>query len=161
MTSLLSEPNENLIKQGVESPVSAFKFASIEVAEETVVVPKSGFVITDQATIPRQAVRLIRNLRNCEQRSIHREIHAVVTVVADGRVAVVDATHDVGPCGRLYFDKCSPGVIGIGGHTGGVEENAHRIAIETVLYKPVIIGRNEKIVAGANAAEPKFDASIK
>jgi len=34
---LLSEPNEKLIKQGVESPVSAFKFASIEVAEETVV----------------------------------------------------------------------------------------------------------------------------
>ena len=54
MTSLLSEPNENLIKQGVESPVSAFKFASIEVAEATVVVPKAGFVITDQAAVARK-----------------------------------------------------------------------------------------------------------
>src|SRR5207249_11255883 len=54
---------------------------------------------------------------------------------------------DVGPCGRLYFDKSSPGVIRIGGHTGGVEENAYRIAIEAVLYEHVIVGRNEKIVA--------------
>src|SRR6478735_3333123 len=161
MTSLLSEPNEHLIKQGVESPVSAFKFASIEVAEETVVVPKSGCVITDQATKPRQAVRLIRNLRNCEQRSIHREFHAVVTVVADGRVAVVDATHDVGPCGRLYFDKSSPGVIGIGGHTGGVEENAYRIAIEAILYEDVVVGRDQEVVAGRDAAESEFDAIVK
>src|SRR4029453_1337265 len=120
MPSLLSEPNENLIKQSVESPVSAFTFASIEVAEATVVVPKAGFVIPDQAAIPRQAVGLIRNLPNCEQRSMHREIHTVVTVVADGRIAVVHATHDVGPRGRLYFDKSSPGFLGMGSNTGGV-----------------------------------------
>src|SRR4029450_8014506 len=161
MTSLLPEPNENLIKQGIESPVSAFKFASIEVAEATVVVPKAGFVIAEQAAVARKAVGLIRNLRNCEQRSIHREIHAVLTVVADGRIAVVDATHDVGPRGRSYFDKNSPGVIGIGRHTGGVEENAYRIAIEAILYEDVVVGRDEKIVASANAANPEFDAIIK
>src|SRR4029077_11885967 len=142
ITSLLSEPNENLIKQGVESPVSALKFASIEVAEATVVVPKAGFVIAEQAAVARKAVGLIRNLRNCEQRSIHREIHAVVTVVADGRVAVVDAPHDVGPRGRSYFDKSSPGVIGIGRHTRGVEENAYRIAIEAILHEDVVVGRD-------------------
>src|SRR4029453_17088682 len=115
----------------------------------------------EQAAVARKAVGLIRNLPNCEQRPIHREIHAVVTVVADGRMAVVDATHEVGPRGRSYFDKSSPGVIGIGGHTGGVEENAYRIAIEAVLYEHVIVGRNEKIVASANAANPEFDAIIK
>src|SRR4029077_19111355 len=118
MTSLLPEPNENLIKQGVESPVSAFKFASIELTEATVVVPKADLVIAEQASITRQAVGLIRNLPDWEDRSIHREIDAVVTVVTDGRIAVVDATHDVGPRGRSYFDKSSPGVIGIRGHTG-------------------------------------------
>ena len=71
MTSLLSEPNENLIKQGVESPVSAFKFASIEVAEATVVVSKAGLVIAEEAAVARQAVGLIRNLPNREQRPIH------------------------------------------------------------------------------------------
>src|SRR4029453_3207831 len=115
----------------------------------------------EQAAVARKAVGLIRNLRNCEQRSIHREIHAVVTVIADGRIAVVDATHDVGPHGRSYFDKSSPGVIGIGGHTGRVEENAHRIAIEAVLYEDVVVGRDKEVVAGANTANPEFDAIIK
>src|SRR6266699_5239352 len=142
MTFLLPEPNENLIEQDAESPVSAFKFAGVEISEATVVVPKTGLVIGEEAAVARQAVGLIRNLRNCEQRSIHREIHAVVTVVADGRIAVVDTTHDVGPRGRSYFDKSSPGVIGIGGHTGGVEENAYRIAIEAVLYEDVVVGRD-------------------
>src|SRR6478752_472744 len=161
MAALLSESNKNLIKHGVEAPVSTLKFAGVEVAEATVVVPKTGLVITDQASITRQAVGLIRNLPDCEERSIHREIHAVVTVVTDGRITVVDATHDVGPRGRSYLDHSSPGVIGIGGHTGGVEENAYRIAIEAVLYEHVIVGRNQKIVASANAANPKFDAIIK
>src|SRR4030095_11853523 len=134
MAALLPEPNKHLIKHGVEAPVPALKFAGVEVAEATVVVPKTGLVITDQPAVARHAVRLIRNLRNCEQRSIHREIHAMVTVVADGRIAGVDATHDVGSRGRSYFDKSSPGVIGIGGHTGGVEENPDRIAIEAILY---------------------------
>ena len=64
----------------------------------------------------------------------------MITVVADGRVAVVDATHDVGPRGRLYFDKSPPGVIGIGGYTGGVEENTYRIAIEANLDEDVVVG---------------------
>src|SRR4029434_524363 len=100
MTLLLSEPNENLIKHGVESPVSAFKFASVEVGEPTVVVPKTGLVITEEAVVARQAVRLIRNLAYCEKRPIHREIHAMLIVGTNGRIAIVDATHDVGPCGR-------------------------------------------------------------
>src|SRR5215831_7371145 len=123
MTLLLPEPNENLIKHGVESPVSAFKFVSVEVGEPTVVVPKAGLVIAEEAVVARNAVRLIRKLTDCKDRPIHREIHAVLIVGADGRIAVVDAAHDVGPCGRSYFDKSSPGVVGICGHTGGVEEN--------------------------------------
>src|SRR4030095_4249013 len=161
MAALLPEPNKHLIKHGVEAPVPALKFAGVEVAEATVVVPKTGLVITDQAAVARHAVRLIRNLRNCEQRSIHREIHAMLTVVADGRIAVVNATHDVGPCGRSYLDERSPGIIGMGGHTGGVEENADRIAVEAVLYEHVVVGRNEKIVAGSDSTESELDAIIK
>src|SRR5438046_9757342 len=127
MTFLLPEPNENLIEQDVESPVSACKFAGVEISEATVIVPKTGLVIGKQAAVARQAVGLIRNLRNCEQRSIHREIHAVVPVVADGRIAVVDSTHGVGPRGRSYFDKSSRGVTGMSGHSGGVDDNAYRI----------------------------------
>src|SRR6266481_2064668 len=71
IAALLSEPNKHLIKQGVEAPVPALKFAGVEVAEAAVVVPKAGFVITDQAAIPRQAVGLIRNLPNREEGPIH------------------------------------------------------------------------------------------
>src|SRR5437868_6507376 len=142
MTFLLPEPNENLIEQDVESPVSACKFAGVEISEATVIVPKTGLVIGEEAAVARQAVGLIRNLRNCEQRSIHRKIYTVFIIVADGGIAVVDATHDVGPRGRSYFDKSSPGVIGIGGDTGGVEENAYRIAIEAILYEDVVVGRD-------------------
>src|SRR4029077_3400779 len=143
------------------APVSAFKFAGVEVAEVTVVVPKTGLVIADQASITRQAVRLIRNLAYCEHRPIHREIHAMLIVGADGRIAVVDATHDVGPCGRSYLNKSSPRVVGIGGHTGGVEENPDRIAVEAVLYEHVVVGRNEKVIAGGDPTESEFDAIIK
>src|SRR5881409_513561 len=125
MTFFLPEPNENLIEQDVEAPVAAVKFAGVEIGKATVVVPKTGLVIAEEAAVSRKAVGLIRNLRNCEQRSIHREIHAVVTVVADGGIAIVHAGHDVGPRGRSYFDKSSPGVIGIRGHSGGVEENSY------------------------------------
>src|SRR4029077_614401 len=127
------EPNEDLIEHAIEAPVPTVKCACVEVGEATIVVPKASFVIAEQASIARQAVGFVRNLRNCEQRSIHREIHAVVTVIANGRIAVVNATHDVGPRGRSYFDKSSPGIIGIGGHTGGIEENTYRIAIEAIL----------------------------
>src|SRR2546430_17553571 len=148
MTFLLPEPNENLIEQDVESPVSACKFAGVEISEATVIVPKAGLVIAEEAAVARQAVGLIRNLRNCEQRSIHREIHAVVTVVGDGRIAIVDATHDVGPRGGSYFDKSAPGIIGIRGHAGGVEKNSYRIPIETVLDENNVVRRDEKIVSG-------------
>src|SRR6476620_3044567 len=123
MAALLSESNKNLIKECVEAPVSTLKFASVEVAEATVVVPKTGLVITDQAAVTRHAVGLIRNLTDCEDRPIHREIHAMLIVVADVGIAFVDATHDVGPCGGFYLNKSSPCVVGIGAHTRGVEEN--------------------------------------
>src|SRR4029077_21064412 len=71
IAALLSEPNKHLIKQGVEAPVPALKFAGVEVAEAPVFVPKAAFVITNQAAIPWQAVGLIRNLPNREERPIH------------------------------------------------------------------------------------------
>src|SRR4030095_15516814 len=82
-------------------------------------------------------------------------------IAANGWVTVIDATHDVGPCSRFYFDKSSPGVIGIGGHTGGVEEMAYRIAIEAVLYEDVVVVRDQEVVAGREAAESEFDAIVK
>src|SRR5262252_7857688 len=51
VASLLSEPNKNLIKQGVETPIAAFNLTGIEVGEVIVVVPKTGFVITEEASI--------------------------------------------------------------------------------------------------------------
>ena len=85
----------------------------------------------------------------------------MVTVVADGRIAIVDATHDVGPRGGSYFDKSAPGIIGIRGHAGGVEKNSYRIPIETVLDENIVVRRDEKIVSGGNSADPEFEAIIK
>src|SRR5215813_10492972 len=161
MASWFPESNENLVEQGIEAPVAAVHCAGVKVGVETVVVPKTGLVIAEQAAVARQAVGLIRNLADCEQRSIHREIQAVLTVVAEGGVAVVDAGYDVGPRGRSYFDKSSPGVSGIGGRTGGVDEDAFWIAIEAVLYEHVVVGRNQEVVAGSDATESQFDAIIK
>src|SRR6516164_10818620 len=121
VAALLPEANENLIEHPIETPVAAFNLTGIEVGETIVVVPKAGLVIAEEASIARQAVGLIRNLADCEDRPIHRKIHAVFTVVAERRVAIVHAAHDVGPRCRSYFDKSSPGVSGIGGRTGGVD----------------------------------------
>src|SRR5262245_42552272 len=82
-------------------------------------------------------------------------------IAANGWVTVIHATHDVGPRGRSDFDKSSPGVIGIGGHTGGIEENAYRIAIEAILYENIVVGRNQEVVAGSNAADSEFDVIVK
>src|SRR5262249_14400367 len=140
--SWVPQPNEHLIGHQIESPVAAFKLTRIEVGEAIVVVPKAGLVIAQEASIARQAVGLIRNLADCEDRPIHRKIHAVFTVVAERRVAIVHAAHDVGPRGRSYFDKSSPGVSGIGGRTGGVDENAFWVAIEAILYEDIVVGRD-------------------
>src|SRR5262249_10768554 len=106
-------------------------------------------------------VRLIASFANREHRSIHRKIRTIVTVVADGWIAVIDTTHDIGPRGRFDFDKSSPGVVWIRGHTGGVEENAYRIAIKAILYEDVIVGRDQKVVAGSDAAKSEFDTIVK
>src|SRR6516225_4461075 len=82
-------------------------------------------------------------------------------IAANGWVTVIDATHDVGPRGRFDFHKSSPGVIGIGGHAGGVKENAYRIAIETILYEDVVVRRDQEVVAGSDAADSEFDTIIK
>src|SRR6185437_2845793 len=85
----------------------------------------------------------------------------MITVVTDGRIAVVDTTHDVGSRRWSYFDKSSPGIIGIGGHTWGVKENAYRIAIEAILYEDIVVGRHQEVVAGGDAAESELYAIIK
>src|SRR5215471_20886194 len=82
VAALLPEANEYLIEHPIETPIAAFNLTGIEVGETIVVVPKTGLVIAEDALIARQAVGLIRNLPDCEHRSIHREIHAVLTVFA-------------------------------------------------------------------------------
>src|SRR5215831_17272319 len=161
VASWFAGPNKHLVKQGVQTPIAAFNLASIEVGEAIVVVPKTSLVIAEEASIARQAVWLIRNLRNCEHRSIHRKIQTVLTVIAKGRVAIVDATHDVGPRSWSYFDKSSPGVSGISGCTGGVNENAFWIAIEAILHEEIIVAGHQEVVPGSDPAKSEFDAIIK
>src|SRR4029077_348244 len=82
-------------------------------------------------------------------------------IVTDRRIAIVDPAHYISPCGWFDRDPSAPGVIGICGHTGGVEKNAYRIPIETILDENVVVRRDEKIVAGGNSADPEFEAVIK
>src|SRR5262245_23925931 len=160
MAALLPEPNENLVEHAIEAPVAAVHCAGVKVGVQTVIVPKTGLVIAEQTSITWQAVGLICNLADCEQRSIHRKIRAVMIIAANGWVPVIDATHDVGPRGRSYFDKSNSGIIGIDAHTGGVEENAYRIPIEAILYENIVVGRDQEVVARADAAKSEFDAIV-
>src|SRR5215467_56552 len=82
-------------------------------------------------------------------------------IAANKWITVIDAAHHVGPRGRSHFDKSSPGVIGIGRHTRGVKENAHRITIEAILYENIVVGRDQEVVAGSDAAESEFDTIVK
>jgi hypothetical protein len=82
-------------------------------------------------------------------------------VSADGRVAVIPAAHDGRPRGRPHLEERTPGGVGIRGHTGGVEEDADRIAIEAVLYEYVVVGRDEEVVSSSDAADAECNAVIK
>src|SRR5262249_48230144 len=153
--------DKHLIKQSVKTPVPAVNSGSVEVGEATVVVPKTSLVITDYAPVARQAVRLIANFADREDRSVHREIRAVMIVVADGRVSIVNAAHNVGPLSRSYFDEGPPSVIGISCHTGRVEKNGYRISIKPVLNEEIIVARYQEVVPSGDSAKSEFDTIVK
>ena len=53
VAALLPEANENLIELPIETPVAAFNLTGIEVGEAIVVVPETGLVIAEEASIVR------------------------------------------------------------------------------------------------------------
>src|SRR5205823_5325992 len=127
-----------------EAPAAARHVRSLaapgggEVGEAAVVVPEASLVVAEQACVARQAVALVSDLSESEQRSVHREVNTVVRVGADGWIAVIQAAHDVCPRRRPHLDARAPGGVGIGRHARGVEENADRIAIEAVLDEYIV-----------------------
>src|SRR5215470_453858 len=162
----LPEAHQHLVAQAVETPAAARQVRSLaapgggEVGEAAVVVPEASLVVAEEACVTRQAVALVSDLPDSEQRPVQREINAVVIVGADRRIAVIHAAHDVCPRRRPHLDARAPGGVGIGGHARGVEENADRIAIEAVLDKHIIVWRDEEVVSGGNAADAELDAVV-
>ena len=59
-----------------------------------------------------------------------------------------------------HLNERAPGGVGVGGHARGVEENADRIAIEAVLDEHVVVGRDEEVVPGGDAANAELDAVV-
>src|SRR6185503_14303328 len=59
--------------------------------------------------------------------------------------------------GRPPPGENAPGGIGIRGHAGRVQEDGYRIAVETILHKQVVVGRNEEVVPGGDSAHAKLD----
>src|SRR4029453_10637829 len=163
----LPEAHQHLVEQAVEAPAAARQVRSLaasgsgEVDEAAVVVPEASLVVAEEAGVARQTVALIADLPDNKQRSVHREVNAVVRVGADGGIAVIHAAHDVRPCRRSHLDARAPGGVGVGGHARGVEENADRIAIEAVLDKHVVIRRDEEVVPSGDAADAELDAVVK
>src|SRR6266446_8068673 len=162
----LPKADQHLVEQAVEAPAAARHVRSLaasgggEVGEAAVVVPEASLVVAEEACVTRQAVALVSNLRDSEQRSVQREVNAVVRVGTDGGIAVIHAAHDVRPCRRSHLDARAPGGVGVGGHARSVEENADRIAIEAVLDKHVVIRRNEEVVPSGDAADAELDAVV-
>src|SRR5262245_61358782 len=81
-------------------------------------------------------------------------------VLADLGIAVVNAGHDVCAFGRPDHQADAPGGVRVGCHGRRVEKNAYGIAIKAVLHEKPVIGRDQKIVPGSYAAEPKLDAIV-
>src|SRR5205807_2454728 len=62
------------------------------------------------------------------------------------------------PLGRSDLDETAPRGVGIGGHARSVEENTDRVTVEGVLNEYVVVGGNEEIVPGGDAADSELDA---
>src|SRR5215470_8108241 len=141
----LPEAHQHLVAQAVEAPAAARQVRSLaapgggEVGEAAVVVPEASLVVAEEACVARQAVALVADLPDSKQRSVHREVHAVMRVGTDGGITVIHAAHDVRPCCRSHLDARAPGGVGVGGHARSVEENADRIAIEAVLDEYIVV----------------------
>ena len=84
----------------------------------------------------------------------------MVVVIADGRIAIINAGHEVSTLGQLHLEAGTPSVVGVGAHARRVEENANGIAIKAILHEQIIILGDEKVVAGTDAAETEFDPVI-
>src|SRR5882672_10256316 len=125
-----------------------------------VVVPEANLVVADQTRIAWKTVDLVAHLANREERPVHRPVRAVMLIGTDGDVAVVRAAHHIHPFGRSHFHETAPRRVGIGGHARSVEEDADRIAVETVLDEYVVVGRDQEIISGRDAADSELDAVI-
>jgi AAA domain len=101
-----AELNQHVVQQAIEAPVSpsyARRVAArdcVEAGELAVVVPEPALVVADQTPVARKTVELAPSLPNGEERPVHRPVQAVMLIVADGRVAVIQAALHVHPLGR-------------------------------------------------------------
>src|SRR5215470_12748598 len=125
-----------------------------------VVVPEACLVIAEETRIAWKAVDLVAHLANGEKRPVHRPVRAVTVVGTNLDVAVVQAAHHVHPFGGFHFHETAPRRVGIRGHARSVEEDADRIAVEAVLDEYVVVGRDQEIVSGRDAADPELNAVI-
>src|SRR5215467_13116487 len=147
VASWLAEGNEDLVEQAVAAPASAlfrrgrFISGGRKVGEGGIVIPKAGFVISQPTRIARQTVGLVTDFTNRKYRSIHGHIRAVVLVISNGGIAIVNGAHNVSALSRPDLKKYPPGRVWISGHAWSVEKNAHRITTKTVLHEQVIINR--------------------
>src|SRR5262249_16311444 len=133
-----------------------------EIRELGVIVPEPRFVISEQwRLVARQAVHLIANFPNRKQGAIHGKVRAVMFDFSNGRIAVVNAAHDISAFGRPHLEGSAPGCVGVSGHAWRVEKNAHGIAIKTVLHEKPVVRGNEKIVARGDTTEPDLEVVLK
>src|SRR5229473_1770581 len=114
----LAEPNQHLVEQAIEATVTSSDARGVaardgvEVGELAVIVPTSHLVVADQTLVARETVALVPSLPNGEEWPIHRPVQAVVLIVADGGVAVIQAALHVRPRGGPPHDETTPRGVG-------------------------------------------------
>src|SRR5216683_568467 len=147
VASRLAEPNQHLVEQAIEAPVppSAARGVAardcVEVGELVVVVPDPTLVVADQTLVTRKTVALVTSLPNGEERPVHRPVQAVVFIVADGGVTVIQAALHVRPLSRSPLDETAPRGVGVGGHEEIVPSgDAADSELDAVVQKLLLVG---------------------
>src|ERR1700756_4249231 len=151
--------DEDLVEKSIIAPAAALFGAGLEIDERGMVVPAAEFIIAETLAIAGQSVNLITDLPHRKEWPVHGKIHAMVFVLADSGVAVINRGHYVGSLGGFDLPQRRPGA-GVGGHAGRIQQDSEWVPAKRVGHEPIVVGRVEKVIGGCETPKAKLDPVI-
>src|SRR6185295_20050510 len=84
----------------------------------------------------------------------------MIFVFANLGIAVVETRHHVASFGGLHFPESRPGAV-VRAHARGTQDDSEWVSAKSVLHKPEVVRRNEKVIHRGEASEAKLNTVVK